>query len=83
MPLQAIRRSIAHKVQLAMLVATFIALLIASSSLLVLDIRNYEATTTADLRSQAEIMAQVTLPAIEFDDAPAAQQNLTHLHIRQ
>jgi signal transduction histidine kinase/DNA-binding response OmpR family regulator len=78
----SVRHSISRKVLLAVLATTLIALLIASACLLILDIRNYEAATANDLRSQADIMAQVTLPALEFDDAASAQQNLSHLSIR-
>jgi signal transduction histidine kinase/DNA-binding response OmpR family regulator len=82
MPISAVRHSISRKVLLAVLTTTLTALLIASGSLLILDIQNYETSTANDLRTQADIMAQVTLPALEFDDAASAQQNLSHLSIR-
>ncbi len=82
MPLPLVRRSISRKVLLAVLATTLTALLIASASLLILDIRNYGTSTANDLRTQADIMAQVTLPALEFDDPLSAQQNLSHLRVR-
>jgi signal transduction histidine kinase/DNA-binding response OmpR family regulator len=82
MPFPSVRHSISRKVLLAVLATTLTALLIASASLLIFDIRNYEAATANDLRTQADIMAQVTLPALEFDDAGSAQQNLSHLRVR-
>jgi signal transduction histidine kinase/DNA-binding response OmpR family regulator len=66
-----------------MLACTCAALLVASLAMLVLDIRNYQTGWLADLQSQADILAQANLPALEFGDAKTAEDSLAQLKGRQ
>jgi signal transduction histidine kinase/CheY-like chemotaxis protein len=50
--------------------------------MLMLDIRNYQTGWADDLHAQADILAQVTKPALEFNDVKVAQENLLQLRAR-
>jgi signal transduction histidine kinase/DNA-binding response OmpR family regulator len=78
----AIRKSISHKFVLAVLATTLTALLVACAAMLVLDVRNYQTTWVDDLKAQADILAQVTTPALEFNDSKVAGENLAQLRVR-
>jgi signal transduction histidine kinase/DNA-binding response OmpR family regulator len=80
---EAVNRSIARKFTLAMLATTCVALLVASIAMLVLNIRSYQSGWANDLQSQAEILAQANLPALEFGDARAAEESLGRLQVRE
>jgi signal transduction histidine kinase/CheY-like chemotaxis protein len=68
---------------IAMAVATtFVALLSAALAMLLVDVRTFQRYWVDDLMTQADIMAKVTAPAIAFNDAKAAQQNLSVLRVR-
>ena len=78
----AVRQSISRKLVLGVLVTTLTTLLIACASMLVLDIHNYQTGWAGDLRAQADILAEVTKPALEFNDTKVAQENLLQLRAR-
>jgi signal transduction histidine kinase/DNA-binding response OmpR family regulator len=78
----AVRHSISRKLVLGVLLTTLTALLVACASMLVLDIRNYQTGWADDLHAQADILAQVTKPALEFNDVKVAQENLLQLRAR-
>jgi signal transduction histidine kinase/CheY-like chemotaxis protein len=78
----AVRQSISRKLVLGVLLTTLTALLVACASMLVLDIRGYQAGWVGDLQAQADIIAQVTQPALEFNDTKVAQENLLQLRAR-
>jgi len=80
--LGAIKQSIARKLVLGVLVTTLTALLVACATMLVLDIRNYQTGWADDLQAQADILAEVTKPALEFNDAQVARENLLQLRAR-
>ena len=61
---------------------TLAALLSASIAMLVLDLRTFQSYWVDDLTTQADIMASVTAPALAFNDASAAQQQLAVLRAR-
>jgi signal transduction histidine kinase/DNA-binding response OmpR family regulator len=77
-----VKRSISRKLVLGVLGTTLTTLLVAGSTMLVLDIRNYQTSWTDDLRAQADILAQVTTPALEFNDSKTADENLRQLRVR-
>jgi signal transduction histidine kinase/DNA-binding response OmpR family regulator len=77
-----VKRSISRKLVLGVLGTTLTTLLVAGGSMLALDIRNYQTSWTDDLRAQADILAQVTTPALEFNDSKTAQENLLQLRVR-
>ena len=64
-----VKRSISRKLVLGVLGTTLTTLLVAGSTMLVLDIRNYQTSWADDLRAQSELLAQVTTPALEFNDS--------------
>jgi signal transduction histidine kinase/DNA-binding response OmpR family regulator len=78
----AVKQSISRKLVLGVLMTTLTALLVACASMLVLDVRNYQTGWADDLRAQADILATVTQPALEFNDAKVAQENLLQLRAR-
>jgi signal transduction histidine kinase/CheY-like chemotaxis protein len=78
----AIRHSISRKLVLGVLLTTLTALLVACATMLVLDIRAYQASWAGDLQAQADIIAQVTQPALEFNDTKVARENLLQLRAR-
>ncbi|MGZ5182653.1 MAG: CHASE sensor domain-containing protein, partial [Ramlibacter sp.] len=61
---------------------TLVALLFASVAMLLVDLRSFQRTWVTDLTTQADIMARVTAPALAFNDARTAQQNLAVLRVR-
>jgi two-component system, sensor histidine kinase len=61
---------------------TLVALLFASVAMLLVDLRGFQRHWVSDLTTQADIMARVTAPALAFNDAKAAQQNLAVLRVR-
>jgi signal transduction histidine kinase/ActR/RegA family two-component response regulator len=61
---------------------TLAALLSASIAMLLLDLRTFQRYWVDDLTTQADIMASVTAPALAFNDAVAAQQQLAVLRAR-
>jgi signal transduction histidine kinase/DNA-binding response OmpR family regulator len=79
----AVNRSIGRKFTLAMLATTCAALLVASIAVLALNVRSYQSGWANDLQSQADILAQANLPALEFGDARAAEQSLAQLQVRE
>lgn len=78
----AIRRSISNKVMVVVMATTIIALLAYGSLMLVYDIRSYHDTLVKDLATQANIIAEVSAPALEFDDPVTAKENLELLRTR-
>ena len=61
---------------------TLAALLSASIAMLLLDLRTFQRYWVDDLTTQADIMANVTGPALSFNDADTAQQQLAVLRAR-
>jgi signal transduction histidine kinase/CheY-like chemotaxis protein len=78
----AVKQSISRKLVLGVLVSTLTALLVAAAAMLVLDVHNYQTGWAEDLRAQADILAEVTKPALEFNDAGVARENLQQLRAR-
>lgn len=82
MPVSFLRQSISRKLLAAVLATSLTTLVFASTALFILDIRNFQTSWADELTAQGDILAQVTLPALEFSDAAAATQNLGQLKIR-
>jgi signal transduction histidine kinase/ActR/RegA family two-component response regulator len=74
--------SLRGRVVLVVLMATFIALTVATAALALYDARSYRQAVTADLSTQAEILARTNAPALAFDDPQAAHENLALMHDR-
>lgn len=78
----AIRRSISRKFMLAVLVTTCSALLVSGAAMLLLDIQTFRTAWVADLTTQSNILARVSMPALEFNDQKVAKENLEQLKAR-
>jgi signal transduction histidine kinase len=77
-----VRHSISRKLMLVVLATTFTGLLLSALAMLGYDIRNYQSAWVGDLRSQAELIARSSAPAVNFNDPKAAQENLASLRAR-
>jgi signal transduction histidine kinase/DNA-binding response OmpR family regulator len=77
-----IKRPIAQKFMLAVLLTTFSALLFAGLGMLAYDIQSFEDTWVNDLKAQSSIVAGISIPAMEFNDPKTAQENLEQLKAR-
>ncbi|MDL2356667.1 MAG: ATP-binding protein [Pseudomonadota bacterium] len=74
--------SVRSKLIIMAVSTTFVALLSASIAMLLYDLRTFQQYWVDDLTTQADIMASVTAPALAFNDAKTAQQNLAVLRVR-
>jgi signal transduction histidine kinase/ActR/RegA family two-component response regulator len=74
--------SVRSKLILMAVSTTFVALFAAAVAMLLFDVRAFQRYWVDDLNTQADIMASVTAPAIAFNDAKSAQQNLAVLRVR-
>jgi signal transduction histidine kinase/ActR/RegA family two-component response regulator len=74
--------SVRGKLTMMAVLTTLVALVIASAAMLAFDLRTFQRYWVDDLNTQADIMARVTAPALAFNDAKTAQQNLAVLGVR-
>jgi len=74
--------SVRARVMWVVLSTTFASLLLAGTTLLLYELRNYKATRIAEIQSLANIIARASAPAIAFEDAKAAKENLALLGVR-
>lgn len=77
-----IQRSISNKLMVVVMATTFIALLTYGLVMLIYDVRTYHESVIKDLTTQASIIAEISAPAIEFDDPATARENLELLRTR-
>jgi len=77
-----IQRSISNKLTLVVMATTFIALFTYAGAMLAYDLRAYNNTVIKDLVTQANIIAEISAPAIEFNDPIIAKENLMLLRTR-
>jgi len=80
--LSAVRRSLRTKVVIVVLVTTFIALSLATALMLTNEVDYYRNFLLADATTQADLLARVSAPALQFDDPKAAATNLELLNNR-
>src|SRR6185295_9352925 len=80
--LSAVRRSLRTKVVIVVLVTTFIALSVATALMLTNEVDYYRNFLLADATTQADLLARVSAPALQFDDPNAAATNLELLNNR-
>jgi signal transduction histidine kinase len=76
------RHSISRKILAVKLASTLVALLLAIAAMVVYDLRLYYQGWINDLTTQAELLGQMTAPALSFDDAKVARENLALLRYR-
>ncbi len=73
------RISISHKVNAITMLTTCIALLIASGSFVVYEMRSFQKTTERELSTIAQLISETSIPALTFDDAKTAGESLAVL----
>jgi signal transduction histidine kinase/CheY-like chemotaxis protein len=61
---------------------TFIALLACVGTILIYDLRTYHNDAVKDVTTQANIIAEISAPALEFNDPISAKENLQALKTR-
>jgi signal transduction histidine kinase/ActR/RegA family two-component response regulator len=76
------RRTLRGKLLAIVMIATNAALLLSALSLLAYEIRSYRHAASAEVKSQADLLSQSIIPAIEFNDAKAATDALAALKVR-
>ncbi|USX18724.1 ATP-binding protein [Oxalobacteraceae bacterium OTU3REALA1] len=64
------------------LATTAAALLLCTCAMLFYDLSTFQRSWIDDMRTQAELIALSSAPAINFNDAPAARKNLGMLRMR-
>jgi two-component system, sensor histidine kinase len=80
--LRSVHRSLRRKVTLLVLAITVSALAMSAAGLVIYDLQSYERQSSADLLSQAEVLARATAPALSFGDRPAAEKDLSVMQVR-
>src|SRR6185295_2477990 len=64
------------------LVSTIMALVLALGAMIAYDLVAYRRGWSSDLRVQAELLGTTTAPALAFDDARMARENLALLRFQ-
>ncbi len=64
------------------LLTTLVSLLVALAGMIAYDVRSYHQGWVSDMVAQAELLGQTVQPALAFDDAQAAADNLALLRSR-
>lgn len=75
-------RSVRHKLFLVVLAATFAALIVAGTALMIYELRSYQERWVNDLTAQAEILGRASAAALAFDDPKSAREYLSLLRAR-
>jgi signal transduction histidine kinase len=78
----SIRHSVAGKLMGVVLASTLAALVVAIGAMLVYDVRSYHRGWVSDVNTQAELLARMTAPALSFDDARVARENVELMRLR-
>jgi signal transduction histidine kinase/CheY-like chemotaxis protein len=74
--------SVRSKLILMAVSTTLVALLASSVAMLLYDLRTFKQYWVDELMTQADIIASASAPALAFNDAKTAQQNLAVLRVR-
>ena len=75
-------RSLRRKVLLAILLTTLGGVLLALGAMVAYDLRAYHKSWLADVDAQAALVARTVAPALSFDDARVARENLGMLRLQ-
>lgn len=75
-------RTVKMKLFIGVLLTSLSALLVTGIALAFYDLHNVKATLASDLGTQAELIGKACVPALQFDDAKVANDNLTLLQAR-
>lgn len=74
--------SLRHKLLAVMLLTTLVSLVVALGSMITYDVRSYHQELVSDITAQAELLGRTSAPAMVFDDAKTATENLALLRSR-
>ena len=74
--------SLRRKLLVVMLLTTLVAVVVALAAMIAYDLRAYHRGWVNDLSAQAELVGRTTVPALEFDDARVARENLGLLRLQ-
>ena len=74
--------SLRRKLLVVMLLTTLAAVVVALAAMIAYDLRAYHRGWVDDLSAQAELLGRTTAPALEFDDARVAHENLSLLRLQ-
>jgi signal transduction histidine kinase len=74
--------SVQQKLIGMVLLSTVAAVLVAIAAMVLYDLRLYHTGWIADVSTQAELLGRTSAPALAFDDARAARENLELLRYR-
>lgn len=74
--------SLRLKLLLVMLLSTLVAVVVALAAMIAYDLRTYHRGWVDDLTAQAELLGRTAVPALEFDDARVARENLAILRLQ-
>lgn len=77
-----INSSISNKLMLVIMATTFVALFACVGTMLLYDLNTYRNDAIKDLATQANIIAEISAPALEFNDPISATENLQALRTR-
>ena len=81
-PSWAVPRSVSGKIAAVVLFTTASSLLFAGVAMLTHDVSVYRQSWASDLKTEADILALSTAPALAFDDREAAERDLAALRAR-
>ena len=76
------RGSLRRKLLAVILLTTLVAVLFALGAMIGYDLRAYHSGWVDDLNAQAELLGRTSAPALEFDDARVARDNLSLLRLQ-
>jgi two-component system, sensor histidine kinase len=82
MLLSAVEKSLRRKVMALVVATTVSALLLTALGLVMYDLQSYERQASADLQSQAEVLARAAGPALSFGDPRTAEKDLSVMQVR-
>ena len=74
--------SIRRRMLRVVMTTTLVALLVSCTALLLYELQMHRASWAQDLRTQADLVARTSVPALSFDDARVAAENLALLRLR-
>jgi two-component system, sensor histidine kinase len=80
--MRAVHNSLRRKVTLLVLAITVSALAMSAAGLVIYDLQSYERQSSADLVSQAEVLARSAAPALTFGDHKAAEMDLAVMQVK-
>ncbi|HZE44515.1 MAG TPA: ATP-binding protein [Steroidobacteraceae bacterium] len=74
--------SLRRKLSSVVLLTTLVALIVALGAMVVYDLYAYRQGWISNVSAQAELLGSTSAPALEFDDARVAQENLALLRFQ-